>query len=123
MTRKSDASLQAWLRLPLLASMIVLVAVAATTGGARANHTHLRPALDIADTKSGVTQVWNTVKDQRGRAVRGQGTLVGIVDTGIDYRNPDFKNANGTTRIKYIWDQTSRGKVPTGFTYGNECAG
>jgi minor extracellular serine protease Vpr len=120
--RKCDASLRAWLRLPLLASMIVLVAVAASTGGAQANHARFRTALDIADTKSGVSQVWNTVKDQRGRAVRGQGTLVGIVDTGIDYRNPDFKNANGTTRIKYIWDQASRGKVPTGFTYGNECA-
>lgn len=121
-TRTCEGSWRAWLRLPLLTSMAVLVTVAASTGGAQANHAHLHTALDIADTKSGVSQVWNTVKDQRGRAVRGQGTLVGIVDTGIDYRNPDFKNANGTTRIKYIWDQTSRGKVPTGFAYGNECA-
>jgi minor extracellular serine protease Vpr len=119
--RKRDAPSRVWLRLPLLASTIV-VAITASAGGVQANAARLHTALDIADTKSGVSQVWNTVKDQRGRAVRGQGTLVGIVDSGIDYRNADFKNANGTTRIKYIWDQTNRGKSPAGFAYGNECA-
>lgn len=36
----------------------------------------------------------------------GQGTIVGIVDTGIDYTNPLFRNNDGTTRILGIWDQS-----------------
>lgn len=38
--------------------------------------------------------------------LRGQGVLIGIIDTGIDYTNPVFRNADGTTRIAAIWDQT-----------------
>lgn len=36
----------------------------------------------------------------------GAGTLIGFIDTGIDYTNPLFRNPDGTTRIKGIWDQT-----------------
>ena len=36
----------------------------------------------------------------------GKGVLIGIVDSGIDYENPDFRNADGTTRIFALWDQT-----------------
>ncbi|MBQ8279217.1 MAG: S8 family serine peptidase [Roseburia sp.] len=36
----------------------------------------------------------------------GRGTIVAIVDSGIDYAHPDFRNANGTTRILELWDQT-----------------
>lgn len=38
--------------------------------------------------------------------VMGEGTIIGFVDTGIDYQNPLFRNADGTTRIVGIWDQT-----------------
>ena len=34
----------------------------------------------------------------------GEGILMGFVDTGIDYRSPAFRNSDGTSRIKYIWD-------------------
>lgn len=37
---------------------------------------------------------------------RGQGVMIGFVDTGIDYRNPLFQNPDGSTRILGIWDQT-----------------
>ena len=36
----------------------------------------------------------------------GKGVLVGIVDSGIDYTSPAFRNEDGTTRILGIWDQT-----------------
>lgn len=36
----------------------------------------------------------------------GRDTLVGIIDSGIDYAHPDFQNPNNTTRISMLWDQT-----------------
>ena len=51
---------------------------------------------------------------------RGEGVLIGLVDTGIDYRSPLFKNTDGTTRIAGIWDQS----VPHGSRYPSpRCSG
>jgi len=52
----------------------------------------------------------------------GSGVLIGIVDTGIDYLNPIFQNANGTTKIISIWDQTipSATAYPFQTYYGTE---
>lgn len=36
----------------------------------------------------------------------GTGVLVAVIDSGIAYRNWDFRNPDGTTRIRYLWDQT-----------------
>lgn len=38
--------------------------------------------------------------------VRGQGVLIGFLDTGIDYLREDFKASDGRTRIAAVWDQT-----------------
>lgn len=38
--------------------------------------------------------------------LRGQGVLIGFLDTGINYTNPIFKYADNTTKIVSIWDQT-----------------
>lgn len=40
----------------------------------------------------------------------GQNVIVAIIDSGIDYAHPDFRNADGTTRILDLWDQT----IPAG---------
>jgi subtilisin family serine protease len=54
-------------------------------------------------------------------SLRGQGVLVAIIGTGIDYTNPIFRYADGTTRITAIWDQTiQNGNPPKGFLYGSE---
>lgn len=37
----------------------------------------------------------------------GEGVIVGLIDTGIDYQNPLFRNPDGTTRILGMWDQTA----------------
>nr|WP_314466177.1 S8 family peptidase [uncultured Clostridium sp.] len=51
----------------------------------------------------------------------GQCTLVGIIDTGIDYQHPAFRNEDGSTRISSIWDQTEQSSsTPEGFTFGSE---
>ncbi len=53
-------------------------------------------------------------------SLSGQGVLVAIIDSGIDYENPAFRNPDGTTRIRGIWDQTIPGKPPEGYVIGTE---
>ena len=36
----------------------------------------------------------------------GKGTAIAVLDSGIDYRHPDFRNADGSTRILAYWDQS-----------------
>lgn len=53
--------------------------------------------------------------------LHGRGVIVGVVDTGIDYRHPAFMFNDRTTRILSIWDQTMEGSTPPrGFTFGAE---
>ncbi len=54
----------------------------------------------------------------------GHGCLIAIIDSGIAYWHPDFRNADGSTRIRAIWDQTitpdaEKGWLPPeGYTDG-----
>lgn len=43
----------------------------------------------------------------------GKNTIAAIIDTGIDYLNPQFQNDDGTTRIVAIWDQTIQSNTTT----------
>lgn len=44
---------------------------------------------------------------QTGRfGLTGKGVIVAILDSGIDYSHPDFRNADGSTRILAIYDET-----------------
>ena len=53
--------------------------------------------------------------------LKGEGVLIGFLDSGIDYTNQVFRNINGSTRIAAIWDQTVQsGSPPEGFAYGTE---
>ena len=50
----------------------------------------------------------------------GTGVVICIPDSGIDYRNPAFRDGNGDTRILAIWDQTIQtGMPPELFPYGS----
>lgn len=49
----------------------------------------------------------------------GKGTLVACLDSGVDFYHPDFRNADGTTRIAVMWDQTTPGNPPEGYTTGS----
>ena len=62
----------------------------------------------------------NKVRSLPNFNLRGQGTLIGIIDTGIDYTNPAFLNKDGTSKIISIWDQTidSEDRYPGGGMYG-----
>lgn len=65
----------------------------------------------------------NAVQDTR-LSLYGQGILVAIIDSGIDYANTDFQNADGSTRIRYLWDQSlnpgEEENSPEGYGIGVE---
>lgn len=48
----------------------------------------------------------------------GDGVIIGIIDSGIDYRHPYFINEDSTSKIISIWDQTRKGNPPDGFKEG-----
>ncbi|BCJ98554.1 S8 family peptidase [Anaerocolumna chitinilytica] len=51
----------------------------------------------------------------------GKDVLVGIIDTGIDYKNPIFLHPDGSSKIQYLWDQAlDSNNVPERFFYGTE---
>ena len=54
-----------------------------------------------------------SVQNQPGLSLKGQGVLIGIVDTGIDYLNHLFHDEIGDARIHSIWDQASDQTVAT----------
>ena len=48
----------------------------------------------------------------------GKGTAIAILDSGVDYKHPDFRNADGSTRILAYWDQ-SLPFIPDHFSINN----
>ena len=55
----------------------------------------------------------------------GEGVLAAVIDSGIDWKNTDFRNSDGSTRIFKLWDQTvapeSSGYAPPeGYVVGTE---
>ena len=70
-----------------------------------------------AMNQSGITVIQNYPTLQ----LKGEGVIIGVIDTGIDYQNKIFRNLDGTTRIAAIWDQTIQtGTPPQGMLYGSE---
>ncbi|WP_024294116.1 S8 family peptidase [Lacrimispora indolis] len=67
--------------------------------------------------RSGIT----AVQSNPDLSLFGKDVLIGIIDTGIDYRHQAFRNRYGTTRIQSIWDQTiQNGERPESFAFGSE---
>ena len=49
---------------------------------------------------SGITKLTRTTLN-----LRGEGVIIGIIDTGIDYTHPVFRRSDGSSKIIAIWDQ------------------
>jgi subtilisin family serine protease len=56
----------------------------------------------------------------------GSDVIVGIVDSGCDFKHPNFLDEKGETRLLCLWDQTCRGsadndpEAPAPYGYGRE---
>lgn len=75
------------------------------------------PKLDVSHVEIGA----NTVHAGTGlpQSYKGSGVVVGVVDSGIDWKHEDFDNTSGT-RIQYLWDMSGTGNPPSGYSYGTE---
>ncbi len=67
---------------------------------------------DLEKAQSCITQV-----TQQEPYLTGENVIVAVLDSGIDYFLPEFRGADGQTRILAIWDQTGQpgeeqGKMP-----------
>lgn len=66
---------------------------------------------------SGITRLRNIPNFN----LRGNGILIGMIDTGIEYTHNAFIKADGTSKVYSIWDQTIESdNLPEGFYYGTE---
>ncbi|WP_442855587.1 S8 family peptidase [Clostridium sp. Marseille-P2415] len=75
------------------------------------------PTSTVSIEKSGI----GTVQRNPFLSLFGRGIIIGIIDTGIDYRHQAFLYNDNTTRILSIWDQSiQEGTPPEGFTFGSE---
>ncbi|MBP9070634.1 MAG: S8 family serine peptidase, partial [Bacteroidia bacterium] len=56
------------------------------------------------------------------QAYDGTGIIMGIIDSGIDFNHPDFKDGSGNSRINFIWDQNQSvgSATPMPYNYGIE---
>ena len=47
-----------------------------------------------------------TGRNVNATTLTGKGTAIAVLDSGVDYRHPDFRNVDGSTRILAYWDQS-----------------
>lgn len=60
------------------------------------------------------------VQRQDGFGLTGQGTAVGIIDSGIDLTHPEFLTETGNTRVLWLWDISGQGTPPPWSHLGAE---
>ncbi len=75
---------------------------------------------DTSRVRHQVNQVHNGLNGLQNK-FRGNGVLLGFVDTGLDFNHPDFKDSLGKTRVYAYWDQTkttSTSTSPQPYNYG-----
>lgn len=73
-----------------------------------------KPFLD----KSG--SAVRSVKSRNEIGLTGDGTLVCIIDSGIDWQHHDFRHPDGSTRIKYVLDLSQSGQIYGGVLYNEQ---
>lgn len=85
------------------------------------NHYLLFPAiLSPVDAFSNAEAGITPVLEHPYLNLSGNGVVIGIIDTGIDYTKNVFRFEDGRTKIMGIWDQSIDGNRRAGLYYGAE---
>jgi subtilisin family serine protease len=71
-----------------------------------------RMHLDVNTEKNGA------VAGRATSGLQGSGVLIGVIDSGIDWRHADFRTAAGRTRIAALWDQLDDSFATSGGAIG-----
>ncbi len=79
----------------------------------------IQPMSDSLTSKSNVNPVHMGMAPLP-QAYDGTGVVIGVIDSGIDFEHDDFKDAQGNTRVKFIWDHNLIGNAPSPYNYGTE---
>lgn len=100
----------------IMLSREALVSLAEADGIVSVQSAEVRAMADEAARMAGVEEV-------RAMDVpyTGDGVIVGVIDSGFDYRHAAFRDANGACRIAAVWDQrgtTTTAGHPSSFGYG-----
>ncbi|WP_242980569.1 S8 family peptidase [Clostridium vincentii] len=69
----------------------------------------LPKSLYLTDVRSNGAACVPRVQSEYG--LLGDGTVIGFIDSGIDYTHPAFRNEDGSTRIDYIYDLSLSGAI------------
>jgi subtilisin family serine protease len=79
----------------------------------------LYPDLNTSGPSIGIGSV-----HEGATPMKGAGTIVGVIDSGIDYRHECFQIPGGNSRIAFLWDmkpaEGATGTPPNGFSTGIE---
>lgn len=60
----------------------------------------------VGSAGAGIGGLTGTIGADGSTGLTGAGTIVAVIDSGIDYAHPDFINEDGTTRIIELFDET-----------------
>lgn len=122
-TFKYAAGNIAAIRLPL--SKITQLAEVAEVKSIESNDLRLKPLNDQMIANNHVLEVQSGFNLPQG--YNGEGVVMGIIDEGIDYTHPDFRDEFGRTRIKFLWDQSivnaDQLTQPQPYGYGKQYIG
>ncbi|MGQ9805651.1 MAG: S8 family serine peptidase [Chlorobiales bacterium] len=83
-------------------------------------------SMSISRSNSQIGGAWQGINVDSVHALgfTGKGVLIGVVDDGFNFNHGDFQDANGKTRILYIWNQMTNtpAQFPTSpaYAYGTE---
>lgn len=79
----------------------------------------IKRRMDAARAKTYTDSVHVHLKTLSNSSIKGNGVIVGIVDSDFDLRHESFIDKNGNTRFLALWDQTEDTSGYASHTYAN----
>ncbi|HEY1040588.1 MAG TPA: S8/S53 family peptidase [Bacteroidia bacterium] len=82
---------------------------------------HLQVLDDSSLSKNNVNLVHDGAAPLT-QGYKGKDVIIGVIDTGIDFGHPDFKDSTGKSRLLWLWDQdnTDTFHIPAPYNYGRD---